>query len=93
MTNEELQTYEAMAKLSLPPDTSEWALSAMAELEKSFAKLADIDTTGVPPLVSVLNAQNVMREDAAAQLVSREELLECAIEEYDGYFQVPKTLE
>jgi aspartyl/glutamyl-tRNA(Asn/Gln) amidotransferase C subunit len=40
----------------------------------------------------VLNLQNVLREDAAKKLLSREELLSNAPEQYDGYFQVPGTL-
>ena len=93
MTNEELQTYETMAKINLDTGTREWALKAISELEKDFAQLAYIDTTKIQPLVTVLDAHDVMREDVAMQLVTRDELLERAVEQYDGYFQVPKTLE
>ena len=85
--------YEAMAKLTLNEDEREWALAAVARLEDRFASLAAVDTENVEPLVSVLDMENVFREDVAAQLVSREELLAAAPEESDGYWQVPKTLE
>ena len=52
-----------------------------------------VDTDGVEPLVTVLDLKNVLREDVSSQLVSRDTLLENAPEEYDGYFQVPKTID
>ena len=45
------------------------------------------------PLVSVLDIKNVLREDIEAKTISRDEILENAPEQYDGYFQVPGTLE
>ena len=52
-----------------------------------------IDTAGAEPLVTVLNVQNILREDVVKKIVTRDELLSGAPEEYGGYFQVPKTLE
>ena len=89
----ELKEYEAMAKLSFTEDERAWAESEAARLLESFRALEAVDTDGVAPLVSVLDMENVFREDVAVQLVSREELLIAAPEEYDGYWQVPKTLE
>ncbi len=85
--------YEPMAKLLLDDKTRAWADDVIARLEGEFEKLESVDTDGVEPLVTVLDLQNVLREDVSEQIVSRETLLENAPEEYDGYFQVPKTLE
>jgi aspartyl/glutamyl-tRNA(Asn/Gln) amidotransferase C subunit len=43
--------------------------------------------------VTVLDLQNVLREDIPSKTVTRDELMKNAPAEYDGYFQVPKTLE
>jgi len=40
----------------------------------------------------VLDIKNVMREDVAVKHIPREDLLAGAPQEYDGYFQVPKTV-
>jgi hypothetical protein len=48
---------------------------------------------GGEPLVTVLNVQNDFREDIAVKFMPREELLSNAPEQYDGYFQVPRTIE
>ena len=88
----DIRNYEAMSKLCLPEDERA-LLAARAEvLTKSFDELAGIDTAGAEPLVTVLELQNVLREDKTAAVVTREELLSGAPEQYDGYFQVPKTL-
>ena len=85
--------YEPMAKLSLDSETRAWADDIIARLEGEFSKLESLSADGVEPLVTVLDLQTVLREDVSCQIVSRETLLENAPEEYDGYFQVPKTLE
>ena len=82
-----------MAKLSLDGETRAWADEIIARLEGEFEKMESIDTNGVEPLVTVLDLKNVLREDVSSQIVSRDTLLENAPEKYDGYFQVPRTIE
>ncbi len=93
MAKNTAQMYEPMAKLSLDAESRAVADDIIARLEGEFEKMEKIDTEGVEPLVTVLDLKNVLREDVSAQIVSRDTLLENAPEEYDGYFQVPKTIE
>jgi len=89
---ENIKDYETMAKLDLP-DAERQKISAMADrLVDSFGALANIDTKGVEPLYTVLDVQNVLREDVCTKTFSREEILANAPMQCDGYFQVPKTL-
>ena len=90
---QDIKDYEAMAKLDLPEDQQQWISARADMLTESFKAIQGIDTSGVQPLVSVLRVQNVLREDIAAKMISREELLSNAPEQYDGYFQAPKTLD
>jgi len=85
--------YEAMAKLDLLENEREWISARADMLVESFTALGSINTDGVEPLVTVLDIQNILREDICVRTVTREELLANAPERYDGYFQVPKTLE
>jgi len=89
----DIKNYEAMAKLDLPETERQWVKDRVEKLLESFSALENIDTSNTEPLVTVLNIQNVMREDEAKKFITREELLSNAPEQYDGYFQVPKTLE
>ena len=88
----EIKDYEAMAMLDLQDDERALLRAQLEGLCESFAVLEQIDTDDVLPLVTVLNTRNVMRDDRAEKILSREEILANAPEQYDGYFQVPGTL-
>jgi len=88
----DIREYEAMAMLDLADDEREAIGKRFDALVSSFAALERVDTGGVEPLVTVLGERNTMREDVAAQLLPRDELLAAAPEQYDGFFQVPGTL-
>ena len=88
-----IKDYEAMVKLSLSETEREWALDRIDTLLDSFKELEGIDTSKAEPLITVLDIQNVLRDDIPIKLISRGELLANAPEQYEGYFQVPKTLE
>ena len=90
---ENITDYEAMAKLALC-ETERQRISGLADmLTDSFRELAEVDTSGAQPLVTVLDIQNILRDDIAVKNISRDEILSNAPEQYDGYFQVPKTLD
>ena len=89
----DLRDYEAMAKFNLPETERQWLAGRIEKLTDSFSALEKINTADIPPLVTVLDVENVMRNDEVKRIVTREELLSGAPEEQDGYFQVPKTLE
>ena len=88
-----ISNYETMAKLNLNEDERLWISDQMEMLKNSFKALDSIDASKAEPLVTVLNIRNVVRDDTAKKFISRDELLSNAPEQYNGYFQVPKTLE
>jgi len=89
----DIRHYEAMVKLDLPETERQWVSGRADMLTASFAALEAIETTGVEPLITVLDIHNVFREDIAIKTLPRGELLANAPEQYDGYFQVPKALQ
>jgi len=89
----DIKDYEAMAKLDLPEEERRRVSDRADMLIDSFNRLNEIDTSGVEPLITVLDIKNVFREDVSVRMLPREELLANAQEQYDGYFQVPKTLD
>jgi len=84
--------YEAMTMLDLPDDERVLLSTCFAAVTGNFAALEQIDTKDVQPLVTVLDSRNVLREDVAEKLITRDEVMENAPEKCDGYFQVPETL-
>ena len=89
----DIKKYEAMAKIDLPETERQWVTGRVEEFLKSFSAVESIDTTGTEPLVTVLKTVNILRNDLVKKFITREELLSNAPEQYDGYFQVPKTLD
>jgi len=88
-----MQKYEEMAKLSLDDEERAFVQEQYDLLMESFKVLADIDTEGVKPLVTVLDVKTVLREDVVVKDIPREELLNLAPEQYGEFFQVPRTVE
>ena len=85
--------YEKMAMLELP-DSERLALSGrFDEIAGGFSELDGYNVSGIEPLVSVLDLHNVLREDTAMKSFSREEILNNAPEQHEGYFQVPAAID
>jgi aspartyl-tRNA(Asn)/glutamyl-tRNA(Gln) amidotransferase subunit C len=65
------------------------------DLEKMVAfveKLKEVDTTGVPPLLHISDAVNVLRDDIVEGSVSREEALLNSPVKDAQFFKVPKVI-
>ena len=87
------EDYEGMAMLDLSESERALLKARFNAVADGFSALDAYDTEGTLPLVTVLDLQNVMREDVAAKLMPREELLVNAPESFDGYFQVPAAID
>ena len=85
--------YENMAMLELSESERTVLSEHFDEIVGGFAALDAYDTSGVEPLVTVLELQNVLREDIPVKFMPREELLKNAPEQHDGYFRVPATID
>jgi len=91
--NIDIKKYEKMVKLDLPQNEKEAITKSVKMLLNSFEALETVDIQDVQPMFTPLPLHNVLREDNAEKLFTREEVLENAPEQYEGYFQVPKTLD
>jgi len=89
----DIKSYEAMAMLELQDAERAILGKRLSEAAESFAVLEQIETDGIEPLVTVLDLHSILREDKAEKMLSRDEVLANAPEQYDGFFQVPGTLE
>ena len=89
ITDETMEYVEILAKLEL---TEEERAQAKAMLDY-IDQLNELDTSGVEPMTHIFPVNNVFREDEEKDEWSREEILENAPKQKDGFFQVPKTVE
>jgi aspartyl/glutamyl-tRNA(Asn/Gln) amidotransferase C subunit len=89
----DLEKLESLVKIKLTEAERAEAVKYFENWIEKFEKLAEVDTDGVEPLISVSALENIMREDTAYKLFGREVLLENVIEQRDGYIVIPRILE
>ena len=82
-----------LAKLELDEAEKEVLIKDMSEILDFMAKLNEIDTTGVEPLVYMTDEMNVYREDVIKQDITTDEGLKNAPKHTDEYFLGAKVIE
>ncbi|HVW14175.1 MAG TPA: Asp-tRNA(Asn)/Glu-tRNA(Gln) amidotransferase subunit GatC [Mucilaginibacter sp.] len=82
-----------LARLELSEQEKETLMGDMGKILDFMAKLNEVDTTGVEPLVYMTDEINVLREDEVKQEITREEALQNAPKHDDKYFLVAKVIE
>ena len=82
-----------LARLELAEDEKDEMIKDMSKILDFMAKLNEIDTTGVEPLVYMTDEVNVLREDIVNQEITTEEGLKNSPKHTDEYFLVEKVIE
>jgi aspartyl-tRNA(Asn)/glutamyl-tRNA(Gln) amidotransferase subunit C len=82
-----------LARLELAEDEKEVLIADMSKILDFMAKLNEIDTSGIEPLVYMTNSSNVVREDVIKQEITHEEALLNAPKHDENYFLVAKVIE
>ena len=82
-----------LAKLFLTDEEKEQARSDMQKMLDYIDKLNELDTSDIEPMSHVFDFDNVFREDVVTNTDDRDNMLANAPQEYDGRYQVPKTVE
>ena len=82
-----------LARLELGEDEKQELIKDMSQILDFMAKLNEIDTTGVDPLVYMTDEVNSYREDEIKQIITTEEGLKNAPKHTDEYFLVAKVIE
>ncbi|MCC8426691.1 Asp-tRNA(Asn)/Glu-tRNA(Gln) amidotransferase subunit GatC [Mucilaginibacter sp. UR6-11] len=81
-----------LARLELADTEKQDMIADMNKILDFMAKLNEIDTSGVEPLVYLSNEVNVFREDVVKQEITPEEALKNAPKHDDKYFLVAKVI-
>lgn len=82
-----------LARLELSEGETQDMIKDMSKILDFMAKLNEIDTTGVEPLVYMTDEVNVLREDVVKQEITHEEALLNAPKQDGNYFLVAKVIE
>jgi len=82
-----------LARLELSPGETDEMITDMSKILDFMAKLNEIDTAGVEPLVYMTDEVNVLREDIVKQQITHQEALQNAPKHDEDYFLVAKVIE
>ncbi|MBB6126892.1 Asp-tRNA(Asn)/Glu-tRNA(Gln) amidotransferase subunit GatC [Mucilaginibacter lappiensis] len=82
-----------LARLELNETEKQEMIKDMSKILDFMAKLNELDTTGVEPLVYMTSDANVLRDDVVKQQITHREALENAPKHDENYFLVAKVIE
>ena len=82
-----------LARLHLSDEEVDRMQAQLSNILEAIETLRDVDTSHVGPTASVIQLENVMREDVARPGISREAALANAPLRDDPFLRVPTVLE
>ena len=82
-----------LARLELTEAEKERSIIELSEILSFMAKLNELDTSGVEPLIYMNDAVNVLRAEEVIQEMTREEALLNAPLKTAEYFKVTKVIQ
>jgi aspartyl-tRNA(Asn)/glutamyl-tRNA(Gln) amidotransferase subunit C len=81
-----------LARLSFENETRTEIKNDLNKMLAFVDKLNELDTTGVEPLIYMVDETNVMRKDVVKTDITHEEGLKNAPKRDSDYFRVPKVI-
>ena len=82
-----------LARLELNETEKQEMIKDMSKILDFMAKLNELDTSGIEPLVYMTDDVVVLREDLIKQQITHEEALQNAPKHDEDYFLVAKVIE
>ena len=92
VSREDVRYIAALARLHVSEEEEARLADELGRILDYMAKLNELDTSGVPPMMHPLDLTNVYREDVVRQRISREEALKNAPDADEAYFRVPRVI-
>ena len=87
-----LERLQKLNQLNLTEEETAKLMDFFALAEKDAEILSTVNTENVERMVYVMPMTNIIREDIAKKLFTRDQLQEQAPESMDGYWQVPRLV-
>jgi aspartyl-tRNA(Asn)/glutamyl-tRNA(Gln) amidotransferase subunit C len=92
ITVEEVRHVARLARLDFDPTELEKLTVELRGILDHFAKLEEVDVSGVEPAFRVLRRDNVTRPDAVGEMLARDDALANAPDTEGRLFRVPRFL-
>jgi len=93
ITRADIEHVADLARLHLTDDELDRMQTQLSRILEAMETLRDVDTSHVGPTASVIQLENVMRDDVARPGISRHAALANAPQRDDPFLRVPTVLE
>lgn len=93
ISKEEVRHIASLAKLKFSEEEIDEFANKFSEVLTYVEKLNEVNTENIEPTYQVYDYNQRLREDEIKEGLSREEILQNAIEEQYGYFKLLKIVE
>jgi aspartyl-tRNA(Asn)/glutamyl-tRNA(Gln) amidotransferase subunit C len=89
----EMEHLKQLARLDLTPEETQQMQGDLNTILGYFEKLNELDTEGVEEMQRPIALVNVMRDDLPGPMFTHEQAMSLAVEQEDGFFKVPRTVD
>ena len=93
ISRDEVEHVAHLARLHLSDDEIDRMQTQLSNILEAIETLADVDTSHVSPTASVIQLENVMRDDVVTPPMARDVTLANAPLRDDPFLRVPTVLE
>ncbi len=93
LTLQEVEHIARLARLNLTDEEKSRYREQLSAILAHVAKLAERDTTDVPPMSAVFGGDSRLRPDRARKPLSPEDVLRNAPDAVEGQFRIPPVFE
>ena len=93
ITQETVRKVARLARIKVPEAEIETLTGELAKIMGWVEQLNEVDTKGVEPLASVVDAALFLRDDVVTDGAQQAKILQNAPEQAAGFFVVPKVVE
>ncbi|MGH2401877.1 MAG: Asp-tRNA(Asn)/Glu-tRNA(Gln) amidotransferase subunit GatC [Candidatus Limnocylindria bacterium] len=93
ITREDVEHVAHLARLHLTEEEVDRMQTQLSNILEAIETLRDVDTSQVGPTASVIQLENVMREDEARPVLTRDAALANAPLRDDPFLRVPTVLQ
>ena len=90
ITREEVKHTAKLARLELTEEEIDKYSKQLGSILEYASQINEIDTSGIEPMPHAMPVYNVMRDDIVKYTETKDELMQNAPCEENGFFRVPK---
>ena len=92
LTRSDVEHVAFLARLALTPEELDRLEGQLNHILDQYAKLAELDTSAIPPTAQTIELENILREDVAGASLAVEDVLRNARLTAGDFIVVPPIL-